>query len=199
MPSQRLGDSLMRLDLSWSRSRIYAAGTLLLALLAHYLGRLVYRRHARQLQDGIQVLIEGRDVEIEYVQAPGHNPTQVVADILSPSIVAVHGLGAHPEYTWTAKPERAPSFQESTTCGTSQAWSNRRVNWLKDEGFLKSDFENARIMTFGYNADWLLRPPMATAEQRARTLLRELKRKRQGPQVHAQPLIMVLRTYRSLE
>ena len=69
MPSQRLGDSLMRLDLSWSRS-IYVAGTLLLALLAHYLGRLAYQRHARQVQDGIQVLVEGRDVEIEYVQAP---------------------------------------------------------------------------------------------------------------------------------
>lgn len=38
-------------------------------------------------------------------------------------------------------------------------------------------------MTFGYNADWFIGAPMATAEQRAETMLRELKRERAGIEV----------------
>jgi triacylglycerol esterase/lipase EstA (alpha/beta hydrolase family) len=97
------------------------------------------------------------------------------------SIVAVHGLGAHPEFTWTTKHKQAQPPAE--LCDTSHASIKDRVNWLKDEGFLKEDFKTARIMTFGYNADWFLGAPMATAEQRAGTLLRELKRKREGLEV----------------
>ena len=92
-----------------------------------------------------------------------------------PSIVAVHGLGAHPTYTWTARVKAAST--------ASPDKPQHRPNWLKDEGFLKSDFPKARIMTFCYNADWLLQAPAATAEQRARTLLRELKRAREGIKV----------------
>ncbi|RDW58337.1 hypothetical protein BP5796_12267 [Coleophoma crateriformis] len=94
-------------------------------------------------------------------------------------IIAVHGLGAHPEFTWTAKRgENQPPVVSGDT--TQPAGGEDRVNWLKDEGFLKQDFKTARVMTFGYNADWFLAAPMATAEQRAVTLLRELKRKREG-------------------
>ena len=60
------------------------------------------------------------------------------------SIVAVHGLVAHPEFTWTTNdaPQQCPDETEA---------SHRR-NWLKD--FLPTDFPNAEIMTFSYNADW---------------------------------------------
>ena len=91
------------------------------------------------------------------------------------SIVAVHGLGAHPEFTWTVTKKQAQAESSSNAGHTS---NRPRVNWLKDENFLKKDFKKARIMTFGYNADWVIGAPMATAEQRAATLLRELKRKR---------------------
>lgn len=45
------------------------------------------------------------------------------------SIVAVHGLNGHRENTWTAN----------------------NINWLRD--FLPSDIPNARILTWGYDAN----------------------------------------------
>ena len=102
---------------------------------------------------------------------------------LPSSIVAVHGLGAHPEYTWTVTREEAQPLQAISSSSTRRAPGKRRVNWLKDDDFLKEDFKTARIMTFGYNADWFVGAPTATAQQRAGTLLRELKRERLGSRV----------------
>lgn len=48
------------------------------------------------------------------------------------SIVAVHGLNGHRENTWTANHDGG-------------------VNWLRD--FLPSDILNARILTWGYDAN----------------------------------------------
>ena len=54
----------------------------------------------------------------------------------SQSIVAIHGLQGHSISTWTH--------------------SNSNVFWLRD--LLPENVKNARIMTFGYNADvWLSR------------------------------------------
>lgn len=77
------------------------------------------------------------------------------------SIIAIHGLGAHSEYTWTAK----------------DLAHDRRVNWLKE--FLCEDFRQARILNFSHNADWFLFAPTVTAYESARTLLQELKNKMQ--------------------
>ena len=93
-----------------------------------------------------------------------------------PSIVAVHGLGAHPEFTWTTIHEQAHPLPTQSSSDVGDA--SNRINWLKDDEFLKKDFKTAGIMTFGYNADWFIGAPMATAELRAWTLLRELKRAR---------------------
>lgn len=49
------------------------------------------------------------------------------------SVVAVHGLGAHPDYTWTAGD----------------------VNWLRDEHMLPREIPNSRILRFGYESRWL--------------------------------------------
>ncbi len=49
------------------------------------------------------------------------------------SVVAVHGLGAHPDYTWTAGD----------------------VNWLRDEHMLPRAIPNSRILRFGYESRWL--------------------------------------------
>ncbi|KAM3549502.1 hypothetical protein ARSEF4850_008817 [Beauveria asiatica] len=67
-------------------------------------------------------------------------------------IVAVHGLGAHPEYTWTAQtPSRSSNSEERT-----------RVHLLRD--FLKHDFPKARIIAFAHNSDWLIDAPVTTAQ-----------------------------------
>ena len=49
------------------------------------------------------------------------------------SVVAVHGLGAHPDYTWTAGD----------------------VNWLRNEHMLPRAIPNSRILRFGYESQWV--------------------------------------------
>ena len=49
------------------------------------------------------------------------------------SVVAIHGLGAHPDYTWTAGD----------------------VNWLRNEHMLPRAIPNSRILRFGYESQWI--------------------------------------------
>ncbi|THX46907.1 hypothetical protein D6D06_09861 [Aureobasidium pullulans] len=55
-------------------------------------------------------------------------------------IVAIHGLGAHPDDTWCKN------------IGTPE--SPQWVNWLKDPDMLPSIASNARIMRYGYESAW---------------------------------------------
>jgi hypothetical protein len=49
------------------------------------------------------------------------------------SVVAVHGIGAHPERTWTSN----------------------GVNWLSEPHMLPAALPSSRILTFGYASEWL--------------------------------------------
>lgn len=66
------------------------------------------------------------------------------------SIVAIHGIGAHPFFSWQFS-ERisAPSQDES-----HDVTRKREVHWLKDEDMLPQACPDARIMTFGYESQW---------------------------------------------
>ena len=57
----------------------------------------------------------------------------------SSSIIAVHGLGAHPDHAWSM-----PSAEDES----------KKVDWLKDEDMLPSFVPNARILRYGYYAKW---------------------------------------------
>ncbi|OBT80236.1 hypothetical protein VF21_00712 [Pseudogymnoascus sp. 05NY08] len=48
-------------------------------------------------------------------------------------IIAIHGIGAHPDDTWCSK---------------------GGVNWLSDESMLRSVVPNARILRYGYESEW---------------------------------------------
>jgi hypothetical protein len=52
------------------------------------------------------------------------------------SIIALHGLGAHPDYAWVDRTTAKP------------------VHWLKDEDMLPRVVPNSRILRYGYNAKW---------------------------------------------
>ncbi|KAH7010885.1 uncharacterized protein B0I36DRAFT_257304 [Microdochium trichocladiopsis] len=78
-------------------------------------------------------------------------------------IVAVHGLGAHPEYTWTCQ---APA-------NSTDPASVQRVHLLKD--LLLPDFPAARILSFAHNSDWLINAPVKTAQEIGYMLLQQLK------------------------
>lgn len=83
----------------------------------------------------------------------------------SPSIVAIHGLGAHPDDSWCAN------------AGTKG--SPRWVNWLIEESMLPAVAPNARIMRYGYQSQWfgkeMMQQNVPTVAER---LLRALKRTR---------------------
>lgn len=61
-------------------------------------------------------------------------------------IIAVHGLGASPEHTWTCKP--SPQSRTSD--------NQNPVHLLKDLLMKDERFSDARILHFAYNSDWLV-------------------------------------------
>jgi hypothetical protein len=65
----------------------------------------------------------------------------------------VHGLGANPEYTWSAES------------------GGERIFWLENPDFLPVQFPKARILRYGYHSEWLRGAPLATPTDHARELL----------------------------
>ncbi|KAI9858972.1 MAG: hypothetical protein M1824_003973 [Vezdaea acicularis] len=81
-------------------------------------------------------------------------------------IVAVHGIGAHPDDTWTKK--ISPDEE-----GTSY------LNWLSAEHMLPAVVPNARIMRYGYKSIWFGEDAIrGKASDVADKLLRALRRVR---------------------
>lgn len=83
------------------------------------------------------------------------------------SIIAVHGLGAHPYFTWVRKIR-------------TKNQEVKEVMWLRD--LLPSCVPNARIATFGYRSDWLTHKKGFETSLRAlgEQLLNILERDRQN-------------------
>ncbi|RDW67573.1 hypothetical protein BP6252_08969 [Coleophoma cylindrospora] len=79
-------------------------------------------------------------------------------------IVAVHGLGAAPEWAWVRKVMRNGE--------------ERKVNWLADKDLLPSVVPNARIMTFNYESKWHNGAPWTRRSLCALQLLTDLNNKR---------------------
>jgi len=95
--------------------------------------------------------------------APGHEP---VIDI-----VAVHGLNGHREKSWTDE--------------------KSNVLWLRD--LLPDRVPNARIMTFGYDADTLKLSKIShlTVNDHATSLIVELLRVRRDPELQRRPILFL--------
>ena len=74
-----------------------------------------------------------------------------VPDLEDPAIdvVAVHGIGANPDWTWTIN----------------------KVNWLEHRDMLPHAIPRARIMRFGYDSQWFGEDPI---KQRLSTVAEEL-------------------------
>ncbi|KAF5606142.1 uncharacterized protein FSUBG_6256 [Fusarium subglutinans] len=85
-------------------------------------------------------------------------------------ICAVHGLGGNAIDTWT---------------------TDRGKMWLRDLLPEHPNFENSRIMTFGYDSDLTDRSTVMELENWADTLLRSLNEVRTGDEEKARPLLFV--------
>ncbi|KAI1559779.1 hypothetical protein PtrEW13061_012363, partial [Pyrenophora tritici-repentis] len=98
-------------------------------------------------------------------------------------IVAVHGLGAHPDDSWC------------TNAGTKE--SPQWVNWLEEESMLPAVAPNARIMRYGYQSQWfgkeMMRQSVSIVADR---LLKALKRTRKD--VPFRPLLFVAHCFGGL-
>lgn len=82
------------------------------------------------------------------------------------SIVAVHGIGAHPDKTWITN----------------------GVNWLQDEAMLPREIPNARILRFGYEILWYGDHAVKTRLQTvAKSLLSYLIRERKARELFHLP------------
>ena len=80
------------------------------------------------------------------------------------SIVAVHGLGASPEWAWIRKVQS----------GSEEV----HVNWLADEMMLPAKLPMSRIMTFNYESKWLMGAPKQSRSSCALQLLTALDNQR---------------------
>ena len=80
------------------------------------------------------------------------------------SIIAVHGLGASPDWAWIRKVKN----------GDEEV----HVNWLADEDMLQAKLPDSRIMTFNYESKWLLGAPKQRRSLCAEQLLTALDNKR---------------------
>lgn len=94
------------------------------------------------------------------------------------SIVAVHGLGANPDHTWShAIPaDSVDRFQELKPIERGPARSSMRIHLLRD--ILYKDFPEARILSFVHNSRWLTDAPVKTTEEIGKSLLEEIKSRR---------------------
>ncbi|EFY94038.2 hypothetical protein MAA_10501 [Metarhizium robertsii ARSEF 23] len=92
------------------------------------------------------------------------------ACMLTPSsVVAVHGLNGDPKNTWTN--DKTHAF------------------WLKD--FLPRDVPNARVMTFGYNADAAFSNSTSDIIDHAKSLLSSLVDEREEKDEMLRPIVFV--------
>ncbi|RWA07187.1 hypothetical protein EKO27_g7911 [Xylaria grammica] len=100
-------------------------------------------------------------------------------------IIAVHGIGAHPDDTW---------------CKTIKRDGNeRQVNWLADKEMLPAVLPDARIMRFGAKTQWFGDYSIKTSTSDvAELLLNALCRDRKDTDSKARPLIFIAHCFGGL-
>lgn len=99
--------------------------------------------------------------------------------------MAVHGLGANPNKTWTYRQDIA------TKSGKADVQSEEAIvgetMWLKD--LLPQDIPNSRIMTFNSDSAWLRDAPRESMRPLASRLLANLDDARQERDVSSLAVI----------
>ncbi|KAJ5753768.1 uncharacterized protein N7511_007921 [Penicillium nucicola] len=112
-------------------------------------------------------------------------PIQVLYDCEDADIdiVAVHGLGANPDYAWVWQPKNNP-------LGGS-GYPQEYYNWLKDllPIGLSSTGISCRVMTFNYDSSWFMNAPQQRLSNISDSLLDSLRTKRE--KTRGRPLIFV--------
>ncbi|KAF4470039.1 peptidase C14 [Fusarium albosuccineum] len=89
-------------------------------------------------------------------------------------IVAVPGLGAHPEFTWTSRQtENQKHGDESELENSTKDRCKRGPHLLKD--LLPKSFTSARIVSFSYHSEWLSDASVTSPQKIGEELLKSLE------------------------
>ncbi|KAF2726505.1 hypothetical protein EJ04DRAFT_183402 [Polyplosphaeria fusca] len=122
-------------------------------------------------------LVTDDDIGLKVLREAPAETVQII------DIVAIHGIGAHPDDTWCKN------------VGTTE--TSRWVNWLEAEDMLPAVAPSARIMRYGYESQWFgeeaTRQKVSTVAQR---LLLALRRKRHEYQLR--PLLFIAHCFGGL-
>ncbi|OBT70831.1 hypothetical protein VF21_10112 [Pseudogymnoascus sp. 05NY08] len=148
-----------------------------------YLRRL-YRRSLNPPNTGLEIFYLGASktqrVKIDELS----DAVQTKVDI-----IAVHGLGAHPTFTWS----KGRRTEDQTLDNPQQCHVQPdRINWLKE--LLPRKFPEARVLGFAHNADWFLGAPQRTSQESAGDLLLYLKEKRKDLK-EFRPIIFIAHSF----
>lgn len=95
------------------------------------------------------------------------------------SIIAVHGLGANPDKTWSFQHNFSSRSREDHS--QSEPCNGESTMWLRD--LLPHHVPNARIMTFNYASEWLRDAPRESMRPLASRLLANIDDMRQETEV----------------
>ncbi|KAH7020289.1 peptidase C14 [Ilyonectria destructans] len=155
------------MTLAWRSMISWRAGlvvvVVIVAMSRHPIIVKIRRRSDRPRSGTLEVLSDGKDAEFD--------------------IIAVHGLGADPDRTWTQS-VKTPQQREAIESQPTQY--SGKIHLLQD--LLKSDFPAARILSFKYNSNWLTDAPVKTTEEIGKRLLEEIKAKRSRPHL---PIVFI--------
>ncbi|KAK4098443.1 hypothetical protein N658DRAFT_518050 [Parathielavia hyrcaniae] len=102
-------------------------------------------------------------------QAPHPGPANV------PSIIAVHGLGADVDWSWTWKDPETPG---------------RHVKWLQDPDMLPAVVPDSRILLYNYDSRWHAKAPKVRLSLCGEELIRSVRDFRQGATAR-RPIVFV--------
>ncbi|RDW60746.1 hypothetical protein BP6252_12129 [Coleophoma cylindrospora] len=122
------------------------------------------------------------DIGLRVLRPPSLEPAEPAVPIID--IVAIHGIGAHPDDTWCKK------------VGSDGAEA-KYVNWLKDDHMLPSIAPNARVLRYGYESQWFGNDAIRQkASDVAKRFLIALRRERKDCQ--NRPLIFIAHCFGGL-
>ncbi|KAG9249645.1 uncharacterized protein F5Z01DRAFT_473127 [Emericellopsis atlantica] len=90
-------------------------------------------------------------------------------------IIAVHGLGANVDWSWTWKDPEPPE---------------RHVKWLQDDNMLPAVVPNSRILLYNYDSTWHADAPRTRLSLCGEELARRVRDFREGPTA-SRPIVFV--------
>ncbi|KAM3548408.1 hypothetical protein ARSEF4850_009431, partial [Beauveria asiatica] len=131
---------------------------------------------------GTESVANGGKVSDKNLPPKAERGLQILHDCDEPNIdiVAVHGLGANPDYAWVWLPKNNPI--------DSRGHPDKPFNWLQK--LLPAEL-SCRVLAFNYPSTWILNAPQQKLSNISDNLLRSLRDIRDKKPAVGRPLIFI--------